>query len=571
MPICLYFPYYVAWNVRCSGGFSESRFYRVQGPDGALPMLMDPQMLHASPIVPSPRPLMKVLLLILFLSSLLPVHGELWMPAIFSDHMVLQREIRNPVWGEAEPGQKVSVTIGDQEHHVEADAQGAWRVQLTEMSAGGPYELVVQAGQEKRVVQDILVGEVWFCSGQSNMVWQIYRAKEGGLETVTAHYPEIRHLRVPSKASQESLKDFEGEWKVCTPENAKDFSAVGYLFGRRIHMATGVPVGLVTNAWGGSSAEAWVPREVLEADERYHAHLAEWDDVISNFTEEGFAKKMAVWAKKREAWVAQGRTGARPPRQPRRPHGNKRRPANIYHGVLAPTIGYGLREFIWYQGESNAAFPRAYHYRYLFPELITHFRKVWGQGDFPFYWVQLADFQEESETPEDPAWAWIRESQTLTLDAVSNAGQAVIIDAGEGRDIHPRDKHTVADRLARIALARDYGFDLTYQSPRYRSMDVRDGKALLTFDHVTDQGLWAFDVKTPLGFSIAGEDRNFVWAEAKLVGKDQVEVWSDRVPHPVAVRYAWGGNPVCNLYDRNGLPVTPFRTDSWPYADPSVE
>ena len=229
--------------------------------------------------------------------------------------------------------------------------------------------------------------------------------------------------------------------------------------------------------------------------------------------------------------------------------------------MVHPTIGYGIRGFIWYQGESNAE--RAIDYAHLFPLMIQTLRDKWGQGDFPFYWVQLADFQDESAEPQDHGWAYLRESQAKTLDLLPNTGQAVIIDACEGRDIHPRNKQTVANRLARIALARDYGFDMSYQSPRFTEMTPEVGKAILTFSPLSSGGLYAFDTKEVKGFAIAGEDRQFVWADAKIVGKDQVKVWSDAVPNPVAVRYAWGVNPVCNLYDRNGLPVTPFRTDDW--------
>jgi sialate O-acetylesterase len=202
-------------------------------------------------------------------------------------------------------------------------------------------------------------------------------------------------------------------------------------------------------------------------------------------------------------------------------------------------------------------------YRSLFPLLIQTWRELWHQGDFPFYWVQLADYRAESEEPQESAWAELREAQTMAL-SLPNTGEAVIIDQGEGRTIHPRNKQMVANRLARLALAQVYGYDMASESPRYASMEVKGDKILVTLSPVSKQGLYTFDTRTPEGFAIAGEDRNFVWAEAKLVGKNQVEVWAAQVPHPVAVRYAWADNPVANLYDGNGLPVTPFRTDDWP-------
>ena len=221
----------------------------------------------------------------------------------------------------------------------------------------------------------------------------------------------------------------------------------------------------------------------------------------------------------------------------------------------------GIRGAIWYQGESNAG--RAYQYRSLFPLMINTWRQHWQQGDFPFYWVQLADFKQEAPEPRDSAWAELREAQTMTL-SLPNTGQAVIIDAGEGRDIHPRDKETVANRLARIALARDYDIEIAWQSPSYDSMRIDGNVVSIQLKHVSAGGLHTFDVYEVMGFEIAGEDQKFVWAEAKLEGKNKVTVSSPQVLKPVAVRYAWGDNPVVNLQDRNGLPVTPFRTDDWP-------
>ena len=237
------------------------------------------------------------------------------------------------------------------------------------------------------------------------------------------------------------------------------------------------------------------------------------------------------------------------------------RPGNIYNGVLKPTIGYGIRGVIWYQGESNSG--RAYQYRDMFPLLIQSWRDEWAQGDFPFYWVQLADFLAESSEPKDSAWAELREAQTMTLSRLPHTGQAVIIDIGEGRDIHPKDKQDVAMRLARWALARDYGLRIAHQSPTFKSMSIEGTKAVLTFEHV-GRGLRAFDVNEPRGFAIAGGDHKFVWAKARISHPDTVEVWSESVSEPVAVRYAWADNPICNLYSSDGLPATPFRTDDWP-------
>ena len=239
--------------------------------------------------------------------------------------------------------------------------------------------------------------------------------------------------------------------------------------------------------------------------------------------------------------------------------------------MLKPVIGYGMRGAIWYQGETNAG--RSYQYREMFPLMIQNWRDAWQIGDFPFYWVQLADFMGEPSQPVESGWAELREAQTMTLDRLPNVGQAVIVDIGEGKDIHPRNKRDVALRLARIALARDYGKDVNFQSPRDKSLELKDGKALITFEigkHAAGK-LRPFDLPEPVGFTIAGADRKFVPAEAKLVAPDRVEVWSKDVSEPAAVRYAWADNPVCNLKNEAGLPATPFRTDDWPGVTAEAE
>lgn len=484
------------------------------------------------------------------------VRAEITLPAIFGDHMVLQQKQANPVWGWAEPGEAIAVEIDQQSHSTTADADGYWRVTLHPIPAGGPYRLAIKGAAAALSFDDVLVGEVWICSGQSNMAWPLKNAYHAEVELLTANHPNIRLISIPQLGTQEAQNDFEGQWELCRADVVKDFSAVGYFFGRRLHDALNVPIGLIDNAWGGSAADAWIRRDVLEDDGRFDEMMKWWEarEKIYDYDNE-----LAEWRKKREMWEAKGRKGS-PPRRPANLMTGQQRPANIYNGVLHPIIGYGIRGVIWYQGEANSS--RAYQYRDLFPLLIQHWRDEWGQGDFPFYYVQLADFRAEESEPGDSAWAELREAQTMTMDRIGNVGQAVIIDVGEGRDIHPRNKQTVANRLVRWALAKDYGFDIGYHSPRYKSMAMDGGKIVLTFDHV-GEGLYAFDTPKPRGFAIAGEDKTFVWAEAEISGTNEVTVWSEAVDSPVAVRYAWANNPVCNLYSREGLPVTPFRTDHW--------
>jgi len=484
----------------------------------------------------------------------LTAQADVSLPNIFGDHMVLQREQANPVWGTADTGEAVTVTIDGQSHATVAAEDGKWRVKLNPLNAGGPYTLSV-TGNNSLSFEDVLVGEVWFCSGQSNMGWVMKNTNHADVELATANNPQIRLIAVAKDGTQELKDNFKGQWEVSTSESAAGFSAVGYLFGKRLQNALNVPVGLIDNSWGGSSAEAWVPRETLEAAGIYDALLASWDEKTAALTDEMQAARVDEF----RAWEAAGKP-APWKRWPNDPRNGQHRPANIYNGMVHPLTGYGIRGVIWYQGESNAG--RAYQYRELFPLLITTWRDLWQQGDFPFYWVQLADYQSEASEPGDDAWAELREAQTMTL-SLPNTGEAVIIDAGEGRDIHPRDKQTVADRLVRHALAKDYGYDMVSDSPSYASMAIEGNTVTLAFDDVSEDGLRAFDTTEVKGFSIAGADQKFVWAMAEIVGKNKVKVSSELVSEPVAVRYAWAINPVGNLQDRNGLPVTPFRTDDW--------
>jgi sialate O-acetylesterase len=500
--------------------------------------------------------------LVVLVAPVRPSRGDVKLPSIFGSHMVLQRDQKDRVWGRAEPGEEVTVRIGDQSKTAKAGDDGKWSVTLDPMPAGGPHTMTVK-GKNEVTFDDVLVGEVWLCSGQSNMQWAVAQADDGDLEAKAANFPKIRLITVPQVGTQEPQDDFRGKWEACSPETVGQFSAVGYFFGRQLHQTLGVPIGLIDDAWGGSACEAWVRRDLLATDDKYRPLLERWEKIERDLPEARaeYRKKLADWEAAAEKARSEGR---RPPQRPQDPEAQLRgnaRPGNIYNGVLKPTIGYGLRGAIWYQGETNAG--RAYQYRDLFPLMIKSWRDEWGLGDFPFYWVQLADFMPEKPQPAESAWAELREAQTMTLGRLPNTGQAVIIDLGEAQDIHPRDKQDVAKRLARWALARDYGVDVPYQSPTYKAMDKQGSRITLTFDHVGG-GLKPFDVPEPKGFAIAGDDRKFVWAKARVVGKDKVEVWSDEVSDPVAVRYAWADNPVCNLYSREGLPLTPFRTDDWP-------
>ncbi|MEZ5950355.1 MAG: sialate O-acetylesterase [Planctomycetaceae bacterium] len=351
-----------------------------------------------------------VLLGALLLSLVLPTlsRAELTMPNVFTDHMVLQRNQQNPVWGWDDPGTRVTVAIHGQTHTATADDSGRWRVKLNPLEAGGPYTLSVR-GTSARELQDVLVGEVWVCSGQSNMAWRVAQANDPDLEQLTAKYPQIRLLHVPNRASQESEKNFDGAWQVCSPETVGNFSAVGYFFGRQLHQTLGVPIGLINNAWGGSSAEAWVNRDLLEQDGRFTSMLEQWKKTEATYDHEkalaDYNVRLRNWQEADKAARAEGKPSTPRPQPPRDPLTGNHRPGNLYGGCLHPIIGYGIRGAIWYQGESNAG--RAYQYRELFPLMITNWRDEWQQGDFPFYWVSLANFRRVVPARES-TWAELR-------------------------------------------------------------------------------------------------------------------------------------------------------------------
>ena len=487
-------------------------------------------------------------LIVLVCLSPLVSWAEVSVPNIFGDHMVLQRNQKNKIWGRANAGEEVRVSIDGKTQETVADRGGAWSVQLEPLPAGGPYELTI-SGSNNLVFQDILVGEVWICSGQSNMEWAVANSNDADLVRTTANYPKIRMINYPNKGSQEPVWTHgNSPWQVCRPETVGNFSAVGYFFGRELFQAIDVPIGLINDSWGGSAVDAWIDRDLLEADEDYKPTLDRWLAMEKNhdllLTKAELSEEDKTELEKLKGLMV----------------GNQR-PGNIYNGVLKSHLGFGIRGAIWYQGESNAW--RAYQYRDLFPKMIAAWREEWGQGDFPFYWVQLADYLPEKAEPSESSWAELREAQTMTMSRLPNTGEAVIIDVGEGKDIHPRNKVIVGQRLARWALANQYGVKIACQSPTYSSMEKQAGKIVLSFKHV-DRGWRPFDVKEPVGFAIAGEDRKFVWAEAKLLEGNRIEVSSSEVSDPVAVRYAWADNPVCNMFNGVDLPLTPFRTDDWP-------
>jgi sialate O-acetylesterase len=456
------------------------------------------------------------------------------LPAIFGDHMVLQQDADYPIWGWASPGSIVRVDVGPYGVLVRANSDGKWYAEMSRLRAGGPFDMTVSSKEESIAFTDVLVGEVWIASGQSNMQWGLNRTENAAEAIAAAEYPEIRLFHVDRKTSTKPADDVVGTWKKCSSKSVANFSAVAYYFGREIHLGQKVPVGLIHTSWGGTPAQAWVSHEALVSKPDLRFYLEREEELKTKVPEAGTED------------------------EPERPQG---RPSRLYNAMIAPLVPFAFRGAIWYQGESNASPREAPVYDELFSTMISDWRDRWGNGDFPFYFVQLANYKERTEEPQPTTgWALLRESQLNTL-ALPNTGMAVIIDIGEADDIHPQNKLDVGRRLALAASANTYENEVPYSGPIYQASKKTGGAIRLSFDH-TNGGLMAKGGEGLAGFAIAGDDQKFVWADAEIEG-DEVIVSSPTVNSPVAVRYAWADNPACNLVNGAGLPASPFRTDDW--------
>jgi len=492
------------------------------------------------------------------------VRADVKLPGVFADHMVLQRDMALPVWGWAEPGEKVTVTLGEQTKTATADGCGKWQVKLDAMPAGGPHVLSVK-GNNALKIDDVLVGEVWIGSGQSNMAMSVAGSANFEAEKAAANHPKIRMFTVSRKTAEEPQTDCTGQWNVCSPDTVGRFSATAYFFGRELHKALDVPVGMINSSWGGTPVQAWTSLPAQEALPQLKPMLDSWKKRIAEYDPEKakqqYEKQLAVWKDRAAKAKAAGK---RPPRRPRGPYdpvNNPHRPASLYNGMIAPLVPYALRGGIWYQGESNAGGSSAKLYGLQLQAMITNWRNDWAQGDFPFLWVQLPNFRGLQQQPvETSGWVIVQEEMLKSL-SLPGSGMAVTIDIGEAADIHPKNKQDVGRRLAQWALATTYGKDMVACGPLYKSMQKQGDKITITFDHV-GSGLVAKGGEGLKGFAVAGADRKFVWADAKIKG-DKVVVSSSQVKDPVAVRYAWAMNPIANLYNKAGLPASPFRTDDW--------
>ncbi len=509
------------------------------------------------------------------LAAELPAAAEVQLPKTFSDNMMLQRDQPVRIWGWADAAEEVTATLAGQSATTKADALGQWTVSLPALKEGDGLELTVKGGN-RIVLKNILIGDIWVCSGQSNMEMNLKGCLGSVDDLKAANYPKIRRIKFNhvQSGTPDAEAPIQGPWQACTPDTAGGFTAAGFYFAREVLEKTGVPIGIIDDNWGGTAIEPWVPLEGIALVEALKPALAGKQAAIAatRTALPGYLARMDAWLAATRANLASGAPLSPAPAMPATSDAGW---SSMYNAMINPLVRAPIKGALWYQGESNGGEGDSYYDK--MRALIGGWRAQWGQGDFPFYYVQLANFQGVTEDPAGGnGWARLREAQTKAL-TIPNTGMAVIIDTvpmSQSSDIHPKDKFDVGMRLARWALARDYGIkDLEPSGPLYKSLTSAGGKITLTFDH-RGSGLMIGkkEGKTPAvedkeaklkRFAVAGADKKWVWADA-VIENDVVVVSSPEVKEPVAVRYAYAMNPFgANLYNREGLPASPFRTDSW--------
>ena len=484
--------------------------------------------------------------------------AELSLPMVIGDHMVMQRDADVPIWGAAEPGKTVTVSFADQVKQTTADASGQWRVELDPMPANdSPHVLKVECDGETLTRKDVLVGEVWLCSGQSNMQFGLSHAVDGEAEVARASDPLLRLLRVENHVVQRG-EDAVGKWAACSPASAEKFSAVGYYYGLVLREELGVPFGLISSAWGATSIESWTPIEVIREDDAYVStrerdRLRERDRprLLADYE-----AKVEQWKRDREDAQAAGKQLPQPPRMPisLRPQSLS---GSLYDSMIFPLVPFAMRGAVWYQGESNVG--RADQYQPMLARLVETWRQAWAQDQFYFGIVQLPNYRPVAEETGESAWAALREAQRLVAVSLPDAGLAVTIDLGDADNGHPKNKQGVGQRLARWALADVYGKSLADQGPVLQGAALVDGQVELKFADGPGE-LASLDGKEPASFALAGADKQWHWARAEVIGRRGLRVWSEDVPEPRFVRYAWADNPPsANLTDASGIPASPFQ------------
>ena len=502
-------------------------------------------------------------LFFLLVVSASPVSADVRLPHIIGSNMVVQRDIPIPIWGWADPGEVVKVTFQKFEASTKADEKGKWMVKLPAVKAGGPYIMTI-TGKNSIKLNNILGGEVWLCSGEYNMWWPVTYSNNSDKEIAEANYPQIRLLTVPNIAAGEPTDDINAVWNPCTPATIPNFSAVLYFFGREIHKQLNVPVGLINSSWGGTGIDVWtsadgfaavptfknVTKQIKDAELEYKKIIADslvpienWINVTQKAIEENTPIPPAP------NW----------PRHPLHNIGHPVKPTILYNAMIHPLVPFAIRGVIWYQGEANYSDGSIYYDKT--KALVTGWRKAWNQGDFPFYYVQVAplDYSVQKLSPQALPKLW--EAQTAAM-AIPNTGMAVTTDISDINEMHPRNKQDVGKRLALWAFAKTYGLpNIVFSGPIYKSMSIEGDKIRIRFDYA-GSGLTSRDDKPLNWFEIAGDDKKFVKAQAKIDG-DTVVVYSDTVISPVAVRFGWLQTAQPNLINKERLPASPFRTDNW--------
>ena len=493
-------------------------------------------------------------LLLCLLSAAPQLPAAVKLPALISDHMVLQQNVPVRIWGTANAAEVVTISFHGQKVSASASQTGKWSVFLNPLKPGAPTDLTI-AGENTIVVHDVLVGEVWVGSGQSNMEMSVERSKDADTEIAAAQYPKIRLFTVKRTVADSPADDVIGSWKLCDSTSVKTSSAIGYFFSRELHQKLGIPIGFIHSSWGGTPAQSWTSAQALEMEPTLKFISADWDKILTNYpaAKDRYDKALAAYT---EAAAKAKADGATPPVAPRPPvgPGHPNTPSGLYNAMIAPLTPYAVGGVLWYQGEANASATHALPYRRLFRLMIEDWRQNWNQGSLPFLFVQLANYKA------NPYWPLLRESQADALE-LKDTGMAVAIDVGESNDIHPKNKQAVGHRLALAARAKVYGESIEYSGPLYRQV-TRDAAGLRVWFNYVGSGLSTGGNEDLKGFTIAGKDEKFVKAVARIEG-NTVVVSSPEVTDPTAVRYDWADDPSGNLMNRAGLPAGPFRTDRW--------
>jgi len=506
------------------------------------------------------------------LSSALLLHAtyatELSVPSVFSDGMVLQRETQAPLWGSADANQSVTITFGGQTYQTKANTEGKWEISLPGLKASAEGKpLQISAGESSITISDVLVGEVWVASGQSNMEWSMTQAQYTPKQTYDV--PTIRQFSGRNVTSSTPQSNFKGQWKSAVGNDAHKFSAVAYHFAECLQEELNVPVGILELAWGGRPVQAFISNEAMTDLPEGQIYLQRLKGAVKRYetslTPEGkaaFQKRLQKHEQVLADWEAGGKQGRKPhtPRPPVDPGTDASQPCTIYNGMINPHVGYGVRGAIWYQGESNSLDGQSMNYGELLTAMVQDWRQRWNQ-ELPFYWVQIANFRAQSKTPDqDCGWTHIQDEQRRALATIPHSGMAVITDIGNANNVHPSNKKDVGERLARWALTKDYGVKgISYTGPLYKSTRFEGNKAIISFDYA--DGLTTMDGEPLRHFALAGEDGKWVWAQAQIVD-DTVVVTSPSISKAHKVRYAWLHNAEgANLTNQSGLPTSCFSSE----------